>query len=98
LTAKSLAALKTELVEERAAREKAQIEGETLTRAIEELKKMVDRLTTQVSPLEEKMKHLDNKVIGSLIELLAKELNLERTNKAKEYYKSQNTADTEIRK
>jgi peptidoglycan hydrolase CwlO-like protein len=72
--AKSFVPLKNELAEEKAAREKAQADVETLARAVEELKKIADSLTTHVPSLEEKVKHLDNKVLDSLTELLAKEL------------------------
>jgi hypothetical protein len=87
---KSLAALKSELVEEKAARVKAQTEVETLALAVEDLKKIADRFVTQIPTLEEKVKHLDNKVLDGPTELHAKELNLERTTKANEDYKSQN--------
>jgi hypothetical protein len=43
--AKSLAALKIELVQEKVTREKAQIEAKTLTRAVDELKETTDQLT-----------------------------------------------------
>jgi hypothetical protein len=52
---KSLTALKFELAEEKAAREKAQSEVETLARVVEDLKKSVDRFTTQIPVLEEKV-------------------------------------------
>jgi hypothetical protein len=45
---------------------------------------------TQVPTLEEKVKHLDNKVLDGLIELHAKELSLEQITIANEDYKSQN--------
>jgi hypothetical protein len=43
--AKSLAALKIELVQEKVTREKAQIEAKTLTQAVDELKETTDQLT-----------------------------------------------------
>jgi ribosomal protein L11 len=43
--AKSLAALKIELVQEKVTRKKAQIEAKTLTRAVDELKETTDQLT-----------------------------------------------------
>jgi chromosome segregation ATPase len=92
---KSLAALKAELAQEKAARGKAQAENETLTRAVDDLKKSTDRFATQIPDLEEKIKHLDNKVLHGLTELRAQELNLEPTTKANESYKSQNS---ELRK
>jgi septal ring factor EnvC (AmiA/AmiB activator) len=87
-TSKSLTALKSKLLEEKAARGKAQTEAETLAWAIDDLKKMVDRFTAQVIVLEDRVKHLDNMVLDELTELHAKELNLERTTKANENYKS----------
>jgi hypothetical protein len=48
LAAKSLAALKIKLAEGKTACEKAQIEVETLTRAVKELKKTAHRLAEQV--------------------------------------------------
>jgi signal transduction histidine kinase len=88
--AKSLAALKLELAEEKATREKAQAEAETLARVVEDLKKLVGRFAAQVPVLEEKVKHLDNKVLDGLTELRAKELDLLQTTKADDDYTSQN--------
>jgi hypothetical protein len=51
---------------------------------VEDLKKTADGLTTQVPILEEKVKHLDNKVLDGLTEIYAKELSLERTTKVNE--------------
>jgi chromosome segregation ATPase len=87
---RSLAALKTELAEERAVREKAQAKNETLTHVIDDLKKSMDRFAAQIPDLEEKIKHLDDKVLDGLTELRTQELNLEQTTKAKEDYKNQN--------
>jgi hypothetical protein len=58
---------------------------------VEDLKKSVDRFTAQILDLEEKIKHLDNKVLDGLTELHTKELNLERTTKVNKDYKSQNS-------
>jgi chromosome segregation ATPase len=91
LATKSLAALKAELVEEKAGREKAQAEVETLARAVVDLKNSVDKFAAQIPVLEEKVKRLDNKVIDTLTDACAKELSLERVTKANEDYKSQNT-------
>jgi predicted nucleic acid-binding Zn-ribbon protein len=57
---------------------------------VKDLKKMADRFAAQISDLEEKMKHLDNKFLDGLTEFHAKESNLERTTKANEDYKSKN--------
>jgi hypothetical protein len=70
---------------------KAQIEAVTLARAVKELKTSVDRFAAQVPELEEKIKHMGNKVLDGLTELHAKELDLEWTTKANKDYKSQNS-------
>jgi chromosome segregation ATPase len=87
---RSLAALKTKLAEERVVQEKALAKNETLTHAIDDLKKSADRFAAQIPDLEEKIKHLDDKVLDGLTELRTQELNLEQTTKAKEDYKNQN--------
>jgi chromosome segregation ATPase len=91
LAAKSLATLKVELMEEKAAREKAQAKNKTLAQAVEDLKKTANKFATQIPVLEDKVKHLDNKVLDTLTEARAKELSLERVTKANEDYKNQNT-------
>jgi chromosome segregation ATPase len=58
---------------------------------VEDLKKSVDRFVAQISDSEEKIKHLDNKVLDRRTELRAKEWNLERTTKANKDYKIQNS-------
>jgi chromosome segregation ATPase len=91
LAAKSLATLKVELMEEKAAREKAQAKNKTLAQAVEDLKKTANKFATQIPVLEDKVKHLDNKVLDTLTEARAKELSLERVTKANKDYKNQNT-------
>jgi chromosome segregation ATPase len=88
---KSLAALKSKLEKERAAQEKDQVEVNTLARAVGELKKSADGLAATIPFLEEKVRHLDNKVLDGLIEIHAKELSLERTINTNEDYKSHNS-------
>jgi chromosome segregation ATPase len=83
--------LKTELAEEKATWEKAQAENETLAPAVDDLKRSMDRFATQIPNLEEKIKHLNNKILDGLTELRAQELNLEQSTKAKEDYKNQDT-------
>jgi septal ring factor EnvC (AmiA/AmiB activator) len=82
--------LKSKLKEEKAAWANTQIEVETLALAIQDLKNTTNRFATQIPTLEEKVKHLDNKVLDGPTELRAKELNLERITKATVDYKSQN--------
>jgi hypothetical protein len=59
-SAKAFAGLRTELAKEKAAWEKAQIDLETLTWVVGDLKISADRFTAQIAALEEKVKHLCN--------------------------------------
>jgi cell division protein FtsB len=68
-TTKSFAALKNVVPENKVAWEKSQADTETLTMAVEELKKTIDKLAARVPSLEDEVKHLDNKVLDSLTEL-----------------------------
>jgi chromosome segregation ATPase len=86
--AKSLTTLKSEIAEETTTWEKAQAEVDTLTRAVGDLKKMTNKFAAQIPILEEKVKHLDNKVLDRLAKIHAKELGLERTTEANEDYKN----------
>jgi hypothetical protein len=49
---------------------------------------MAGRFAAQIPVLEDKVNHLDNKVLDTLTEAYAKELNLERVTKANGDYKS----------
>jgi phage-related tail protein len=89
--AKAFADLKAELEKEKVAWEMAHVEVDTLTRAVKDLKISTDKFIAKVSILEEKVKHLDYKVIVGLNEIKAKELDLECTAKANNDYKKQNT-------
>jgi hypothetical protein len=62
-----------------------------LTRAIKDLKITVDRFAAQIPTLEDKVKHLKNKVVDVLNEVRARELCLEHPTRANEDYKKQNT-------
>jgi hypothetical protein len=92
--AKAFAYLKVELEKEmekeKAARETTQAKVDTLTRAIKDLKISTDKFVAQVPILEEKVRHLGNKVIDGLNEIRAKELDQESTTKANNDYKKQN--------
>jgi hypothetical protein len=66
-----------------------------LTRAVKDLKIFADKFTAQILDLEEKVKHLENKVIDGLNEIRAKELYLERTTKANDNYQKQNAQLTQ---
>jgi phage-related tail protein len=88
--AKTFTGLRTEMVKEKTAQEKAQDEVETLAQTVKDLKKTADKFAAQIPILEEKVKHLDNKVIDTFNDARAKELGLERVTKFNEDYKSQN--------
>jgi predicted nucleic acid-binding Zn-ribbon protein len=83
-TVRYLASLKSELVDEKAAEKEAKDEVRTLAWTCANLKKMVDKFTAEFPELEQK-------VLNGLTKLRAKELSLERTTKANEDYKSQNS-------
>jgi chromosome segregation ATPase len=88
--AKAFADLKAELEKEKSVREIAQAEVDTLTRAVKDLKISADKFAAQVPILEEKVKHLENKVVDGLNEVRAMELCLEHMTKENDDYKKQN--------
>jgi outer membrane murein-binding lipoprotein Lpp len=53
-----------------------------LTQEVRDLKISADRFATQISTLEDKVKHLENKVVDGLNEIRARELCLEHTTRA----------------
>jgi hypothetical protein len=61
-----------------------------LTRAVKDLKISTDKFTAQIPTLEDKVKHLKNKVVDGLNEVWARELCMECTTRANEDYKKQN--------
>jgi hypothetical protein len=77
--AKAFVDLKTELDKEKAAQIVCQIEIDVLTRAVKDLKISADRFAAQIPTLEDKTKHLEDKVEDGLNEVRAQELCLERT-------------------
>jgi hypothetical protein len=89
--ATALADLKIELDQERSAQIIAQIEVDVLTRAVNDLKISTNRFTSQIPTLEDKVKHLENKVVDGLNKVRARELCLKRTTQANDDYKKQNT-------
>jgi hypothetical protein len=89
-TVKAFVDLKVELEKEKGAQETTHIDVNTLTRAVESLKISTDNFSTKIPILEGKVKCLDNKVIDGLNELQPKELDLDRTTKENDDYKSQN--------
>jgi hypothetical protein len=90
-TVKSLATLKNELAEKKLTQEKAQIDAETLTRVVEELKKTTYQVVVWVPSLEDQVKQLDNKILDLLTELQARELYLKQTTVANDYLQCQGT-------
>jgi hypothetical protein len=87
---KAFADLKTDLDNEKAAQKAAQIEVDTLARAVKNLKILGDKFATQIPTLEDKVKYLKNKVVDGLNEVRAQELCLERTTQANDNYQKQN--------
>jgi chromosome segregation ATPase len=65
-TAKAFANLKTELDKEKAAREIAQIEVDTLTEVVKDVNIIANKFATQIPTLEDNIKHLENKVVDRL--------------------------------
>jgi chromosome segregation ATPase len=68
MVAKAFADLKADLDEEKVARLTAQVEVDVLSRAIKDLKISADRFATQIPTLEDKVKHLEDKVEDGLKE------------------------------
>jgi phage-related tail protein len=91
---KAFADLKIELDNEKAAWKAAQIEVDTLARAVKDLKISPDKFTAQIPTLEDKVKYLKNKVVDGLNEVRAQELCLECTTQANNDYKKQNAQMT----
>jgi chromosome segregation ATPase len=89
--AKAFTILKIELDKEKTARKAAQIEVDTLAQAVKDLKISAEKFATQIPTLEDKVKHLENKVVDGLNEVRAWELCLECTTWANDDYKKQNT-------
>jgi septal ring factor EnvC (AmiA/AmiB activator) len=79
------------LAEEKLAQEKAQAVAESLSWAVEEIKRSTDQLVTHVPSLETQVKNLNDKIINLNTELRARELGLERTTAAKEDFQRQST-------
>jgi outer membrane murein-binding lipoprotein Lpp len=61
-----------------------------LTPAVKDLKITTDKFASQISTLEDKVKHLENKVVDGLNEVRAWELCLELTTQANDDYKKHN--------
>jgi hypothetical protein len=83
---KAFANLMTKLNNEKAAQKVAQIEVDTLSRAVKDLKILADKFVVQIPTLEDKVKHLENKVVDGINEVMARELYLECITQANEDY------------
>jgi outer membrane protein TolC len=88
--AKAFTDLKTKLDKEKASWIIGQIEIDVLTRAIKDLEISADRFDAQIPTLEDKVKHVENKVVDGLNNVRVRELCLERTTQANDDYKKQN--------
>jgi outer membrane murein-binding lipoprotein Lpp len=71
--------MKVDLDEEKVARLAAQVEIDVLSQAVKDLTTFTDKFATQIPTLEDKVKHLENKVVDGLNEVRAWELCLECT-------------------
>jgi hypothetical protein len=60
-----------------------------LSQAVRDLKVFTDRFATQIPTLEDKVKHLEDKVVEGLNEIRASELCLECTTHANDDYQKQ---------
>jgi outer membrane murein-binding lipoprotein Lpp len=60
-----------------------------LSQAVRDLKVYVDRFSTQIATLEDKVRHLEDKVVEGLKEVRAWELYLERTTQANDKYQKE---------
>jgi predicted nucleic acid-binding Zn-ribbon protein len=67
--ADTIATLHKELGNEQQAREEAKKDAETLTRAVKDLKKIVDQLSTHVPALEAQVKTMSGTIVDVNIEL-----------------------------
>jgi hypothetical protein len=83
--------MKAELDKIKAAWIIGQVKINLLTRAVKDLKISADRFAAQIPTLEDKVKHLENKVVERLNEIRTRGLCLEHTTPANDDYKKQNT-------
>jgi uncharacterized coiled-coil protein SlyX len=79
LASKDFVDMKVDLDEEKVARLAAQVEIDVLSQAVKDLTTFTDKFATQIPTLEDKVKHLENKVVDGLNEVRAWELCLECT-------------------
>jgi chromosome segregation ATPase len=67
--AKAFADLKADLDEKRTARVTAQVEVDVLSQTVRDLKISADRFASRIPTLEDKVKHLEDKVVEGLNEV-----------------------------
>jgi chromosome segregation ATPase len=87
--AKAFADLKADLDEEKTAQFAVQVEVYLLTRVVRDLKISADRFANEIPTLEDKVKHLENKVVDGLNQVRARELCLERTTRTNDDFHKQ---------
>jgi uncharacterized coiled-coil protein SlyX len=87
--------MKVDLDEEKVARLAAQVEIDVLSQAVKDLTTFTDKFATQIPTLEDKVKHLENKVVDGLNEVRARELCLECTTQANDEFQMQISQLTE---
>jgi chromosome segregation ATPase len=78
-----------DLDEEKVVRLTVQIEVDVFSQVVKDLKISADRFASQISTLEDKVKHLENKVVDGLNEVRAWELCLELTTRGNDDYQKQ---------
>jgi hypothetical protein len=81
--------LKVDLDEEKVPRVAAQVEADVLSRVAQDMKISADRFATQIPTLEDKVKHLEDKLVEGLKEVRAQELCLECTTWANDDYQKE---------
>jgi hypothetical protein len=81
--------LKADLDAEKVAQVAAQVEANVLSRAVHDLKVCANRFATQIPTLEDKVKHLEDKVVEGLKEVRARELCLECITQANDNYQKE---------
>jgi hypothetical protein len=86
---KAFTNLKADLDEEKAARLAAQTEVDVLSWAVRNMNIYADRFASQIPTIEDKVKHLENKVVDGLNKVRAWELCLEHTTRANDDYQKQ---------
>jgi chromosome segregation ATPase len=89
--AKTIAALRKELTDEKLVWEEHKRDAKTLSQLVEELKKTTDQLSTYVSPLESKVKTRNGTITDLHTELHARELSLEQTTATNDDFQCQST-------